>query len=669
MRSATIAVSDDDPSIRKSPRQLLHTANGDAGQRGSFMKPSSEPVRQGAGVTEVGSRATIEVARLRARGDATPPTAPPDAPTAGSSTAIRLLLAASEATAIGFGPALLAVYNAAFAGIIGADSISAAPAVRPLHDLCAALWPRLEPLVEDAVHHGKSAVLDEQLFCSYRDGYAEEMYLRCSCSPLVDDLGGVGGVVVTLAETTERMLSVRRTAALRDVAAAASATHSVAEACRRALDAVARHPNDIPFALLYLRDSAGQQVLLASTAGLGPGVAEAPASIALDAADGTPSWPVAAALKDNATVIVDDILARFGTLPAGYWPFAPKTALVVPLTSPGRDEPDGALVAGVSARHELNAQYREFIELVVKQIAAGIAGGRVHEDKVRRATARAAAQLARAKRRARIRAMKARFTGVIEERTRLAREIHDTFLQGVTGIALQLRAVLPHVRTAPDAAAEALERIVELAERTSRDARAAVWDMRPSTPAEDDLARASEAAARGLTEGTCVAVRVLMTGSTRPLSPKRQAAALRVVKEAVANVVRHAQARTVNLRFVYGEWGVSVAVIDDGKGFAVAEDFRSYVGHWGLVGMQERAQTLGGTLLVRSSPGRGSTVTLLMPYGTRRSARARTPRDGSVSSALRSPEAVDGANEVQLPTPERPDGPIARRYAPSSFDS
>ena len=61
-------------------------------------------------------------------------------------------------------------------------------------------------------------MLDEQLFCSYRDGYAEEMYLRCSCSPLVDDLGGVGGVVVTLAETTERMLSVRRTAALRDVA-------------------------------------------------------------------------------------------------------------------------------------------------------------------------------------------------------------------------------------------------------------------------------------------------------------------------------------------------------------------------------------------------------------------------------------------------------------------
>jgi len=584
------------------------------------MNRPSEPTRDGAGVATVDVRAAV-----RARGNGTPPMGPPEPSPPGPSTAIRLLLAASEATAIGSGSALLSVHNEAFARIVGPDSAPAGATSRSLPDLCAALWPRLEPLVDDAVHRGLSAVLDDQLFCSYRHGYAEEMYLRCSCSPVVDELGELGGVVVTLVETTERVLSVRRTAALRDVAAAASATHSVAEACRRALDAVARHPNDIPFALLYLRDSAGQQVLLASTAGLGPGTTEAPESIALDTADAAPSWPVAAALNTNATVIVDDILARFGTLPAGNWPFAPRTALVVPLTSPGRDEPDGAFVAGVSARHEPDAQYREFIELVVKQIAAGIAGGRVHEDEVRRAAARAAAQLARAKRRARIRALKARYTGIIEERTRLAREIHDTFLQGVTGISLQLRAVLPHVRTTPDAAAEVLERIAELAERTSRDARAAVWDMRPSTPAESNFARAVEAAARGLTADTGIAVRVVLAGSTRPLSPKRQAVAIRVVKEAVANVVRHAQARTIHVHLSYGERRLRVAVIDDGTGFTVARDFHSYIGHWGLVGMQERAHGLGGDLLVRSAPGRGSTVMLVLPYGPRSGAPARIP--------------------------------------------
>jgi signal transduction histidine kinase len=525
------------------------------------------------------------------------------------------LVAARQPTAIGWGSELLQVHNDAFATIIGAR---ADPGVgeQSLRDLCGDLWPRLVPLVERAMRLGESGVLDDQLFCTYRHGGAEESYLTCTCTPLLDDDDAIGGVMISVTESTEHVLSVRRTAALHDIAAAAATPRSVAAGCRHALAAVAAHSVDIPFALLYLRDAERDRVRLVATAGLAPGAAASPHVIELGSPD-DPGWPVAAALRTNEPVVVDDLLVRFGTLPAGEWPFAPKSAMVVPLTSPGRDEPDGVFVAGMSARHEPDAQSRSFIELVVKQIAAAIAGGRVHEDEERHAAARIAGQLARAKRRARMRALKARFAGILEERTRLAREIHDTLLQGVTGIALQLGTVLPQVRTSPDEAADALERIVELALETSRSARQAVWDIRPPALADGDFAHAAETAAQRIANDAGIAVTLSMSGDVRPLPLKHQSVVLRVVQEAVTNAVRHAHARMIRLHLAYGARRFHVAVSDDGRGFEVDPDFRSYEGHWGLLGMQERASSLGGALTVQSAPERGTTVKLLLPYRTR----------------------------------------------------
>jgi signal transduction histidine kinase len=552
-------------------------------------------------------------------------TARPEQPESSLCTAIRMVRAARQPTAIGWGPGLPALHNVAFANLMGASGGSHRVG-RPMRELCADLWPRLEPLVDGAMRDGESAVLENLLFCNYRHGYAEESYLVCSCSPLTGDDGAIGGVMIAVADSTEHVLSARRTAALRDIAAAASMARSVSEGCRQALAAVANHRADIPFALLYLPDAERDRARLLATAALAPGAAASPEAIDLAFAGDGVSWPVAAALRTNESLVVADVLTRFGTLPAGEWPFAPRSAIVVPLTSPGRHEPDAVLVAGVSARHELDAPYRAFIDLVAKQIAAVIAGGRVHEDEERRATARVAAQLTRAKRRARMRALKARF----EERTRLAREIHDTLLQGVTGIALQLGVVLPQVRTSPDAAAAALERIVELAVATSREARQAVWDIRPVALDENDFLRAVEAAARQLAEDAAIAVRVSVAGRARALPAKHQAVVLRIVREAVSNVVRHAQARSIRLHLRYGARRLHVAVTDDGRGFVVQTDFHSYEGHWGLLGMQERASDLGGALTVRSAParGEGTTVTLVLPYRRRARTGEMNARSG-----------------------------------------
>jgi signal transduction histidine kinase len=271
------------------------------------------------------------------------------------------------------------------------------------------------------------------------------------------------------------------------------------------------------------------------------------------------------------------------------------------------------LVLGVSARRALDTEYRDFLELVARQVTAALAAGRTYEERRRHADAAATAvKRARARRRARERALEARFAGVLEERTRMAREIHDTLLQGVTGIALQLRAALPHVRRTPETAVELLERMVALAEETSHDARRAVWDMRAPALGEGGLAGALRDAARRAAGGDGPRVEISIRGTPRALPVDVEDAILHVGQEAVVNAVKHAAARRVAVRLRYGRRGVRLTITDDGRGFDVDPDFRSYAGHWGLLGMRERAERVGAALTVASAPGDGTTVDLLV---------------------------------------------------------
>ena len=483
----------------------------------------------------------------------------------------------------------------------------------PLRDACPELAPWLEPLLTSAADHGDAAVAEDKLVCVYRNGYAEETYLTARCRRLANDDECADGVLIDISQSTEQVLARRRTAALRDVAAEAVGSRSVAESCVRALDALSRHREEIPFALLYLRGGEGDSVAqLAAAAHVVPGGCASPAVVPL--ADGVerPAWPVAEALAHNETVLVNDLLDRFGALPAGDWPFAPRCAYVVPVTCPGGQAPEGVLIAGVSARRAPDAEQRAFVELIVKQIGAVIAGGRVHEEAAHRAARRAAARQLAAKRQARHRVLKARFAGALEERTRLAREIHDTLLQGVTAIALQLRAVLPRLDSAADA--EALDRILGLAEHTSHAARQAVWDIRPSVLTHADFTRAFEVVVRRLIDGSPIDARLTVSGRPRRLSAEQQDVVLRVTQEAVANVVRHAGADVIKLRLAYATRRLTVTVADDGDGFVVASNPQAYTGHWGLVGMRERARSVSGELEIRSSPGTGTTVRLVIPY-------------------------------------------------------
>jgi PAS domain S-box-containing protein len=230
---------------------------------------------------------------------------------------------------------------------------------------------------------------------------------------------------------------------------------------------------------------------------------------------------------------------------------------------------------------------------------------------------RAAEKLARARRSAREKALEARFAAALEERTRLAREIHDSLLQGVTGIALQLRATLPRLRAAE--AAEAIRKVVELAESTIRDARRAVWDMRAPSLVQKGLPDALEEAVRRVADGVKVVFEV--GGKPRPLAAEAEDTIFRVGQEATLNAVKHASAKKISVKLAYKTRDVTLTVSDDGRGFRVEQAFRAYAGRWGLLGMRERAERIGATLDVRSAAGRGTKVELRVPVS--RAARAR----------------------------------------------
>ena len=230
----------------------------------------------------------------------------------------------------------------------------------------------------------------------------------------------------------------------------------------------------------------------------------------------------------------------------------------------------------------------------------------------------------RALRRARERALEVRFAAVLDERTRLARDIHDTLLQGFTGIALKLVAASSRVTHPPESIA-ALRDLIGLAQQTLTDARRAVWDLRSPALAAGDFPTALRTAAEDCVRGTKLGLEYDVGGPPRPVDTDVEAVVLRVAQEAITNVVKHADAHTVRVRLSFEARRVRLSVIDDGRGFAVAPDFQVYGGHWGLLGMRERASQVHGKLSLRSTPGHGTELVLQVPYAVGHKSPAPPP--------------------------------------------
>jgi signal transduction histidine kinase len=200
-----------------------------------------------------------------------------------------------------------------------------------------------------------------------------------------------------------------------------------------------------------------------------------------------------------------------------------------------------------------------------------------------------------------------------DERQRIARELHDGTIQMLIALSRRLEALSTLPASLPEEARARLDELQALVSRTVRDTRRFVRDLRP--PALDlGLVPALKGLVDRIGQASALDVKFEVTGEVTRLAPDVELALYRIAQEALSNAQRHAGAARATVTLAFAPEGVRLVVEDDGSGFDVATEVDPVAllasGHLGLVGMRERAYALGGRLAVRSSPGKGTRVTV-----------------------------------------------------------
>jgi signal transduction histidine kinase len=213
---------------------------------------------------------------------------------------------------------------------------------------------------------------------------------------------------------------------------------------------------------------------------------------------------------------------------------------------------------------------------------------------------------------ARIERMKLR--AVYEERERLAHEMHDTLAQSFAGIGFQLQAIQDEVGNETELR-EHLDLATDLVRTSHEEARRSISALRSDTVEKLGLLQALEGCVTRIANGGPMKVRVqtLGGGDPRSMAPRIADALYRIGQEAIANSVRHADASKMNISLIYEVSAWRLLIEDDGQGFPLGEDSAGF----GIRGMGKRAESIGATLDIRSSPGKGTSVQVRVPLGKR----------------------------------------------------
>jgi signal transduction histidine kinase len=208
-------------------------------------------------------------------------------------------------------------------------------------------------------------------------------------------------------------------------------------------------------------------------------------------------------------------------------------------------------------------------------------------------------------------AEQSRQAAVLEERNRLAREIHDNLAQSFTGILIQLGVAQRIATSSPEDAWGLIERVRVLAVEGLAEARRSVWALQPNSQEYTDLAITLQGHIdRILSNGTIQGI-VHIHGKARVLASDVGLNLLRIAQEAVNNAVQHSHAQQVFVELTFGESQVKLFVQDNGQGFDAQHQDNG--GGFGLTGMRQRAERIGGHLTIVSSPGAGTEVAVTAP--------------------------------------------------------
>jgi PAS domain S-box-containing protein len=441
----------------------------------------------------------------------------------------------------------------------------------------------VEQSLHEALHERKPYDIEHRMF--RRDG--SERTVHCRLEVGFDESGRAIRAVGTVHDVTERARAQRlleeRIAALSSVAA--SLTLDVP--MENTLDTLARSVVGASTAgacTVTLIDEKTQTPYLVGSYGLPEGfVADLQAAFRSGAQP-----PIMEVLRTRQPALVRN-LHRLLLKDPLYAPVhhraaevALDTGYVVPLVS--RDRSVGAINFVYPSEEEPGEDEKAFLVAVADQTAVAVENARLFA--------------------------KARGKAALEERQRLARELHDSVSQALYGIALEAKTGRALLGGDSQEAADSLEYVLSLAGAGLAEMRALIFELRPESLETEGLVAALEKQVAVLETRHEIGVEAILCDEpAAPLESKE--AAYRIAQEAIHNTVRHARAGAILIALDSDETGISLEVSDDGVGFDPEADFP---GHLGLSSMRERAVNLGGTLEVDSAPARGTRVRAHIPF-------------------------------------------------------
>jgi signal transduction histidine kinase/ligand-binding sensor domain-containing protein len=205
----------------------------------------------------------------------------------------------------------------------------------------------------------------------------------------------------------------------------------------------------------------------------------------------------------------------------------------------------------------------------------------------------------------------------LAERTRIARDLHDTLLQSLAGVSLQLHGISKTAATAPEKTPSQIDRIRQQVDAAFREARMKVHDLRSPAVEGKDLTEALSDFIQRLGPTATARCTLHVTGEPLACRPEIREELLRIAEEAANNANRHAGAKEIRIAVEYRAESVKLSISDDGAGFHLEEGLAK-TGHWGLKNMQERAAQLRGKCSITSAPGHGTQIEVHVPLGRSR---------------------------------------------------
>lgn len=302
---------------------------------------------------------------------------------------VQFLLSNRFPLLLWWGPQYVCIYNDAYSSVLGAKHPWALG--RPVKDVWSEVWEVIQPLIDTPFKGGPATWNEDICLELNRRNFLEEAHFTIAYSPVPDEAveSGIGGVIATVHEITEKVVGDRRVATLRDLGVRSIDAKTSEEACAIAAESLVGHAKDIPFALLYLMDANQQTARLAGSVGVMTGSRAAPVKITFHAEENCDAvWPFDAAMKSGSVEIVPNLSTRLaGEIPPGPWRDPPHTAVVMPILSNKLHHVAGFLIAGVSARLQFDQSYLDFLGLATNQIAGSIANAREIEQEKKRAEA------------------------------------------------------------------------------------------------------------------------------------------------------------------------------------------------------------------------------------------------------------------------------------------